>query len=250
MNKVIFGDCLDVLKTIESESVTEIISDPPFQTGNIQRDATSGISYVDDRDDYIDWIQKCMIECRRILTPNGSIYLWLGEKISYKIRYLVMDNVFGENNWLNTLIWYYDFGGRSKKLWPRKHDTILWYAKNVNDYIFNYDDIERLEYIAPGLCGPEKAKLGKFPTDTLWCTIVPTGGKERLHYPNQKPTKVVEQLVKASSHKSNLILDFCAGSGVVGEAAYKNNRNFLLIDNNPDAINVMKKRFENVDVEW
>lgn len=239
------------MKTLPAASVRLIITDPPFQTGNVQRDAHSGISYVDNRDDYIEWMQQCMVECRRILTPDGSIYLHLGEKVSYKVRFLVMDKVFGDNNWINTLIWHFDFGGRNiKKHFPRKHDTILFYAKDVKNYVFNYKDVERLPYIAPGLVGPAKAALGKFPTDVLWCTIVPTGGHERLHYPNQKPVKVVQQLIKASSCLGDTILDFCAGSGTTGEAALKLGRNFILIDNKQEAVDVMRQRFQGFDVRY
>jgi site-specific DNA-methyltransferase (adenine-specific) len=250
-NVVYHGDCLDVMRSLPDASIKLIITDPPFQTGNIQRDSHSGVSYVDDRDDYIEWMRQCMVECRRILTPDGSIYLHLGEKISYKVRYLVMDQVFGEDNWLNTLIWSFDFGGRGKRCFPRKHDTILLYVKDPKNYIFNYNDVERLPYIAPGLVGPEKAALGKFPTDVLWCTIVPTGGHERLHYPNQKPVRVVEQLVKASSNVGDTVLDFCAGSGTTGDAATRNGRGFILIDNKREAIDTMRIRFAATpNVEW
>jgi site-specific DNA-methyltransferase (adenine-specific) len=250
-NYVWHADCLDVLKNLPAASVHLIIVDPPYQTGNVQRDAHSQICYLDFRNDYIEWLTACMIECKRILMANGSIYIWLGEKISYKIRYLIMDQIFGENNWLNTLIWSFDFGGRSKRMWPRKHDTVLLYVNDPTSYVFNHDAVERLPYMAPSLAGPHKASVGKFPTDVLWCTVVPTSGHERLHYPNQKPVKVLEQLILASSNKGDVVLDFCAGSGTTGAAAHALGRRFILIDNNVEAIAIMKRRFENVNnIEW
>jgi site-specific DNA-methyltransferase (adenine-specific) len=144
---------------------------------------------------------------------------------------------------MNEIIWAYDYGARSKSKWPTKHDTILWYVKNPEDYTFNFDEMDRIPYMAPGLVGPEKALQGKTPTDVWWHTIVPTNGKERTGYPTQKPLGILNRIVKVHSKPGDLLLDFFAGSGSFGEAAIKHDRNVTLIDNNPEAIEVMKKRF-------
>jgi site-specific DNA-methyltransferase (adenine-specific) len=143
---------------------------------------------------------------------------------------------------MNDIVWAYDYGGRSKTRWSRKHDNILWYAKNPNDYIFNYEEMDRIPYMAPGLVGKEKAAKGKTPTDVWWHTIVPTNGKERTGYPTQKPLGILERIVKVHSNPGDTIIDFFAGSGTTGEAAAKNEREFVLVDSNPQAIEVMKKR--------
>ena len=98
--------------------------------------------------------------------------------------------------------------------------------------------------MAPGLVGEEKAKIGKTPTDVWWMTIVPTNGKERTGYPTQKPLKLVERIVKVHSKPGNLVLDFFAGSGTTGEACKINNRRYILVDQNPEAISIMNSRLK------
>jgi len=144
---------------------------------------------------------------------------------------------------MNEIIWAYDFGGRSKKKWPAKHDNILWYVKDNKNYTFNYDAIDRIPYMAPGLVGKEKAARGKTPTDVWWQTIVPTNSKEKLNYPTQKPLAILERIVKTHSNEGDLLVDFFAGTGTLGAAAVKYNRRAILIDNNPIAVDIMKKRF-------
>lgn len=105
--------------------------------------------------------------------------------------------------------------------------------------------------MAPGLVGPEKAARGKLPTDTWWHTIVATNGKEKTGYPTQKPLGIINRIVAASSNPGETVLDFFAGSGTTGESCLKLGRNFILVDQNPQAIEVMKKRFEAYpDIEW
>jgi site-specific DNA-methyltransferase (adenine-specific) len=96
--------------------------------------------------------------------------------------------------------------------------------------------------MAPGLVGPEKAARGKTPTDVWWHTIVPTNGPERTGYPTQKPLGVLTRIVKVHSKPGDLVLDFFAGSGTTGEAAARLGRDFLLVDSNPEAAQIMARR--------
>jgi site-specific DNA-methyltransferase (adenine-specific) len=146
---------------------------------------------------------------------------------------------------MNEIIWAYDYGARSKKKWPAKHDNILWYAKNARSYTFNYEEMDRIPYLAPGLVGKEKAERGKTPTDVWWNTIVSPNGKEKTGYATQKPMSIIERIVRIHSNSGNRLLDFFAGSGTFGEAAAKNDREFILVDSNPEAVNVMAKRLQN-----
>ena len=155
---------------------------------------------------------------------------------------MLLDEVFGRDSFINEIVWAYDYGARSKSRWPAKHDNILWYAKDPDDYTFNYEDVDRIPYMAPGLVGPDKAARGKTPTDVWWHTIVPTNGKEKTGYPTQKPLGIVERIVRVHSNPGDVVLDFFAGSGTTGEAAAKLGRGFILVDNNPEAIRVMEKR--------
>lgn len=273
MNRIIFGDNLEILKTIPDESISLIYIDPPFNTGKVQsrkqlktvrddngdrtgykgeRYKTSVIgskSYKDSFDDYLGFLEPRLIEARRTLTPNGSIYFHIDYREVHYCK-ILLDEIFGRESFLNEIIWAYDYGARTKKKWPAKHDNILWYAKDPENYIFNYEDIERIPYMAPGLVGPEKAALGKLPTDTWWHTIVSPNGKEKTGYPTQKPLGVIKRIVQASSKPGDVVMDFFAGSGTFGEAALTLGRKFILVDSNVEALDVMKKRFESYsDVE-
>jgi site-specific DNA-methyltransferase (adenine-specific) len=163
---------------------------------------------------------------------------------------VLLDNIFGRDCFLNEVIWAYDYGGRTNKKWPPKHDNILVYVKNPREYVFNVDAIDRIPYMAPGLVGAQKAAQGKRPTDTWWHTIVSPTGKEKTGYPTQKPLGILRRIIAASSNPGDLVLDFFAGSGTTGAAALELGRGFLLVDDNEQAIRVMAKRFEGVEVEF
>lgn len=271
--RVVFGDNLAVLQAIPSGSVNLIYIDPPFNTGKRQvrkqlrterspngdrtgfmgqRYATTQIgsrAFDDQFDDYLQFLEPRLHEARRILTPNGSLYFHVDYREVHYCK-ILLDQILGRQNFLNEIIWAYDYGGRSKTRWPAKHDNILWYARNNKDYVFNVDAIERIPYMAPGLVGEQKAARGKLPTDTWWHTIVSPTGKEKTGYPTQKPLAILRRIITASSNPGDLVLDFFAGSGSTGAAALELGRRFLLVDNNIEAIHVMKKRFANHEVEF
>ncbi len=148
----------------------------------------------------------------------------------------------GRHRFINEIIWAYDYGGRPKNRWPAKHDTLLWYVANPDDYVFNFEAMDRIPYMAPGLVGPEKAERGKTPTDVWWHTIVPTNGREKTGYPTQKPLGVLNRVIKVHSRPDDVVLDFFGGSGTTGEAAARHGRGFVLIDNNPEAVQVAATR--------
>ena len=239
------GENLSQLRTFAEDHFELIYIDPPFNSGKEQKRLSTGLSYKDSfKDDYIeDFLAPRLVEARRVLTSNGSLFVHLDcREVHYaKVK---LDQIFGRECFMNEIIWAYDYGGRSKTKWSAKHDNILWYVKNPDDYIFNFDEMDRIPYMAPGLVGPEKAAKGKTPTDTWWHTIVPTNGKEKTGYPTQKPLGILSRIVKVHSNEGDNLLDFFAGSGSFGEAAVQLKRNVVLIDENPEAIEVMKKRFE------
>jgi site-specific DNA-methyltransferase (adenine-specific) len=166
---------------------------------------------------------------------------------------VLLDAIFGRACFLNEVIWAYDYGARTTRRWPPKHDTILVYVKNPRDYVFEYAAIDRIPYLAPGLVGPEKAARGKTPTDTWWHTIVPTSGPERTGYPTQKPLGILKRIVAASSRPGDTVLDFFAGSGTTGVACHLLGRRFTLVDDNAQALETMARRFAGLgltEVEW
>jgi site-specific DNA-methyltransferase (adenine-specific) len=155
---------------------------------------------------------------------------------------VALDKLLGRDRFMNEIVWAYDYGGRPKNRWPCKHDTILWYALDPDNYVFNSDDMDRIPYMAPGLVGAAKAERGKTPTDVWWHTIVPTNGREKTGYPTQKPLGVLNRIIKVHSRPDDVVLDFFGGSGTTGEAAARHGRGFVLVDNNPEALKVAAAR--------
>jgi site-specific DNA-methyltransferase (adenine-specific) len=263
---IYLADNLDVLRTLPGGSVDLIYIDPPFNTGKPQQRARvrtvrsadgdrtgfqgqryrttllSTTVFDDAYPDYLAFLRPRLIEAHRVLAEQGSLYVHLDYREVHYVK-LELDAIFGRTCFVNEIIWAYDYGARTKKRWPPKHDDILLYAKDPGRLIFNYEEIERIPYMAPGLVGPEKAARGKLPTDTWWHTIVPTHGSERTGYPTQKPLAILVRIVQASSRPGDLVLDFFAGSGTTGAACLALGRRFLLVDNNPQALDVMARRF-------
>ncbi|MEX2143301.1 MAG: site-specific DNA-methyltransferase [Anaerolineales bacterium] len=209
------------------------------------------------------FLRPRLVEAKRILKSNGSLYFHIDYREVHYCK-ILLDNIFGRECFMNEIIWAYDFGGRARSKWPAKHDSILFYVKDPNNYIFNPNQIDREEYMAPGLVGKKKAKRGKLPTDTWfpkyvgkkepdvwWQTIVPTNSKERTGYPTQKPRQLLDRIIQASTHKNDIVLDFFAGSGTSGRSAQQLGRKFVLIDNNRTSMEIMATRFADAqDIEW
>ena len=271
MRKIILADNIDVLPGIPDASIDLIYVDPPFNTGRIQqrtqiraiRDAENGDrtgfqgnryrtvrvgtkAFQDQFDDFLAFLEPRLREACRVLKADGSFFLHIDYREVHYCKVL-LDELFGRSSFINEIIWAYDYGARSKKKWSAKHDNILWYAKDPGDYTYNYDEIDRIPYMAPGLVGKEKAARGKTPTDVWWHTIVPTNGKEKTGYPTQKPLGILERLVRVHSRPGDLLMDFFAGSGTLGEAAARLGRDFILIDNNREACHVMARRLAFAD---
>lgn len=266
MRKIIFGDNLPVLQSMPSEYVNLIYIDPPFNTGKTQRRVTlrtvhdeengdrvgfqgkkyktiklGASGYKDAFDDFLGFLEPRLCEAHRVLRPDGSLFFHIDYREVHYCKVL-LDSIFGRDCFMNEIIWAYDYGARSREKWPAKHDNILWYAKDPKNYTFNYKEMDRMPYMAPGLVGEEKAAKGKTPTDVWWHTIVSPNGKEKTGYATQKPLGIVQRIVKIHSKPGDLVMDFFAGSGTLGEAAERLGRNWILVDNNPEAIRVMARR--------
>ncbi len=274
---------LTSIKTIKSED-----GDRKGFSGNSYKSITLGTKSYDDTIDgdvslspnelesfqlvmpdthiyYIEgFLRPRLEEAYRILKPTGSLYFHIDYREVHYCK-ILLDNIFGRDSFINEIIWAYDYGGKSRTKWPAKHDNILFYAKNPKNYIWNINEIDRIPYMAPGLVGPEKAKKGKLPTDTWWYeyvggkrptdtwwhTIVGTNSRERLGYPTQKPVKIIERIIKSSTMEGDVVLDFFAGSGTVGQGCLNLDREFVLIDNNLEAMDVMAQRFaEYSNIDW
>ena len=267
IRQIIAADNLHWLQAQSPESVDLIYIGPPFNTGTRQqrsrmknvRDETgdrtgfgghryrteklaSG-SYADSFDDFLGFLEPRLLEAHRILCNNGSLFFHIDYREVHYCKVL-LDKIFGRSSFMNEIIWAYDYGARSQKRWSPKHDSILWYAKDPANYTFHFDEMDRIPYMAPGLVSKEKAARGKTPTDVWWHTIVSPGGKEKTGYPTQKPLGVLERIVKVHSSPGDLLVDFFAGSGTLGEAAARHDRNAILVDSNPEAVETMLARLK------
>ncbi|GGK94280.1 hypothetical protein GCM10007382_13220 [Salinibacterium xinjiangense] len=266
-NRVIHGNNLPVISALPDESFRLIYLDPPFNTGRTQqrqaittkrssdgaRTGFQGRSYEtikgtltkydDTFADYWAFLEPRLIEAWRLLDDRGTLYLHLDFRESHYAK-VILDALFGRQNFLNEIIWAYDYGARATKKWPSKHDTILVYVKNPATYFFDNAAVDREPYMAPGLVTAEKAARGKLPTDVWWHTIVSPTGREKTGYATQKPEGIIRRIIQASSAPGDWVLDFFAGSGTTGAVAGQLDRRFLLVDENPEAIAVMRQRLE------
>ena len=267
INRILHGDNLPLLRDLPSASIPLIYIDPPFNTGRRQvrptlstvrdeagdrtgfgghryrteRSLSSQSGYIDAFDDFLGFLRPRLVEAHRLLTPTGSLFFHIDYREVHYCKVL-LDETFGRACFQNEIIWAYDYGARATKRWPAKHDNILWYTRDPALYTFHLDATDRIPYMAPGLVGAEKAERGKTPTDVWWHTIVSPTGKEKTGYATQKPLGILERIIRVHSDPGDLVLDFFAGSGTTGEAAAKNGRQFLLIDESLEAVAVMRRR--------
>ncbi|RIJ56455.1 site-specific DNA-methyltransferase, partial [Clavibacter phaseoli] len=206
-------------------------------------DSVKGMLYGFDDSfaDYWDFLEPRLIEAWRLLDPTGTLYLHLDYREVHYAK-VVLDALFGRRSFLNEIVWAYDYGAKSRRRWPAKHDTILVYVKDPLRYRFDSEGVDREPYMAPGLVTPEKRERGKLPTDVWWHTIVSPTGREKTGYATQKPLGVLRRIVQASSRPGDWVLDFFAGSGTTGAAARELGRRFVLVDENPQAVDVMRAR--------
>lgn len=268
--QIVHSECLRYLQKASDESFSLIYIDPPFNTRKTQRrsrvkvvqdeqgerlgfggkkyrtEALASPTYRDAFDDFLGFLAPRLEQAYRVLTATGSLFVHLDYREVHYVK-VFLDGLFGRDGFINEIVWAYDYGGRGKNRWPAKHDTLLWYAKSPETYTFNYSAIDRIPYMTPKMVGPEKAARGKSPTDVWWMTIVPTSSKEKTGYPTQKPIKLLERIIKVHSNPGDTVLDFFAGSGTTGEAAANHGRGFVLVDENLEAVEVMKKRLKRFD---
>lgn len=270
---VVLGDCSNVLPKLPDGQFQLIYIDPPFNTGKVQERRTlktersangdrvgfggnsystteiARLGYLDAFDDYIGFLGPKLEEARRLLSDDGTLFVHLDYREAHYAK-VYLDHLFGRDCFLNEVIWAYDYGGRKRDRWPQKHDTLLVYVKDSQKHFFSQDQIERIPYMAPGLVTPEKRERGKLPTDVWWHTIVPTNGKEKTGYPNQKPEGIMRRVLDGSSAHGQWVLDFFAGSGTTAAVSRSLGRRFVAIDSNLEAVDVMRKRLGTQSVAY
>ncbi len=263
--RVLHGDNLTAMRAMPDETFQLVYMDPPFNTGRRQErqqttmvrsedgartgfqgrsyDTVKGTlyGYDDAFEDYWEFLEPRLIEAHRLLRDSGTLYVHLDYREAHYAK-VALDALFGREGFLNEIIWAYDYGAKSTRKWPTKHDTILVYVKNPKTYYFDSTAVDREPYMAPGLVTPEKVERGKLPTDVWWHTIVSPTGNEKTGYATQKPLGILRRIIQASSTEGDLVLDPFAGSGTTGAAAIELGRSIVLIDESPDAISVIEQR--------
>jgi site-specific DNA-methyltransferase (adenine-specific) len=264
-DQILLGESMTLLPALPTGSFQLIYIDPPFNTGKLQRRRSLRVigdeagdrtgfqgrrystqllaesSYRDAFEDYLGFLAPHLQEARRLLAAEGTLYFHIDYREAHYCK-LLLDELFGRECFLNEIIWAYDYGARARRRWPAKHDTILVYVRDPDRYHFDSESVDREPYMAPGLVTPEKAARGKLPTDVWWHTIVPTNGGEKTGYPTQKPEGVLRRIVAASTSPGDWCLDFFAGSGTLGAVAARLGRRYVLIDSNPEAVDIMRTR--------
>jgi site-specific DNA-methyltransferase (adenine-specific) len=271
--EIIEGDNLSVLKQLQqthSKKFTLAYMDPPYNTGKTQvRDILeleedkagsrkSGFggnaysivsksttsSFKDGFENYEEFLIPRIEAVLPLLSDNGSIFIHLGIDEIHYIK-VALDKLIGRKNFISQIVWSFDYGAKSKSRYPNKADYILWYAKDPENYIFNYDEVDRIPYKAPDLVGPEKAAMGKKITNVWEMTIEGTNSsiRKNFNYPTMKPIRLLDRIVRVHSHPGDWVLDPFAGSGTTGEASLRLGRNATALDSNPDAIKIMNQRF-------
>jgi site-specific DNA-methyltransferase (adenine-specific) len=271
MRLILQGDNLEIARRLPAGCAGLVYLDPPFNTGRrrvrtqvrtpldaegdrlgfqgkrYRTELLGRRSFADSFDDYLGFLEPRLCEARRLLAPDGSLFLHLNPREAHYAKVL-LDEIFGRESFINEIIWAWDYGARTRTRWPAKHDCILWYARNPRRYTFNYGAMDRIPYLAPSLAGGEKARRGKTPTDVWWHTIVSPTGREKTGYPTQKPLGILRRIVAVHSAPGDLIVDLFAGSGTTGVAAAELGRDFLLVDRSRVAIGIMRRRLTRLGV--
>lgn len=267
--EIYLGNNLEVLDKIP-HTFRLCYTDPPFNTGKIQTrksikvkssdegdrsgwkgksyasEIVSNMSYEDKFDDLSVFLYPRVEKIYDKLSSDGSMLIHLDYREVHDVKVNVMDKIFGRSCFINEIIWAYDYGARSTSKWSAKHDTILWYVKDPDNYIFNYGEVDRIPYMAPGLQpSKERVEAGKTITDVWWHTIV--CGKEKTGYPTQKPRGILDRLVKVHSKPGDYLIDPFAGSGSFGDSALHHSRNCVLIDENRESLKTMEKNLAKWD---
>jgi DNA modification methylase len=259
-DRLICGDALHLLAGPRDGTIDAIYIDPPFGTGVVRHGRGHGQEYCDvggDPDGFVTWLGPYLEHSRRLLTASGSLFVHLDYRTVHYVK-VALDKLFGRQQFVNEIVWCYAVGGKGRRGFGRKHDTILWYARG-DDWAF-YPDSVRVPRrggshmrVVDGIQEKTDRKTGrvyrypvaagKVPED--WWTDVETlnhSDRERTGWPSQKPERLVERIVSAVTVVGNRVADWFAGSGTTAAVAQRLGRGFVTVDREPAAIDVCLAR--------
>jgi site-specific DNA-methyltransferase (adenine-specific) len=253
--KVYLKDALEFLEDYNIKLKEEVVNsvdfvyiDPPFGTNKDQSRGTYKYSDTMDFDELLAYLVKCFKGIHNILASDGSLFVHLDYRMVHYAK-VELDKIFGRDNFKNEIIWAYDYGAKQKNRWPAKHDNILWYTKDVGKYTFHASLVPRIPYASKAWAntGRPRDMRGKLENDWWILTIVPTNSKEKTGYPTQKPISILKRLIEVHTNEGDLVLDCFGGAGTTAFVADSYQRDFILVDNNPQAIDVTRRRLEHSD---
>lgn len=245
---------LHVAPILLPESFRLIYLDPPFLTGRTQVGSKKRWSYQDkwqgELDSYLPWLEERLIALHKLLLPDGSLVLHLDYRASHYAR-VILDNIFGRQGFINEIIWHYTGGGRSKRRFSCKHDTLLWYSKSQRP-VFNIDAVrvpykKSSGYAKSGIVSASgrhyRPNPAGTPVDDVWnIPIINPLARERTGYPTQKPMTLLNRVIEAMTNEGDLLGDFCFGSGTTLVCAQNLNRQWAGCDVSPQAVECLLQR--------
>lgn len=257
-DRLVCGDALDELTALRDGLLDAIYIDPPFGTGVVRHGR--GHAYADRADDpdaFVTWLGPYLEHSRRVLTPTGSLFVHLDYRAVHYVK-VALDRLFGRDQFINEIVWCYAVGGKGRRGFGRKHDTILWYARSI-DWAF-YPDAVRVPRrggshmrVVDGVQEKTDRKTGriyrypvaagKVPED--WWIDVETlnhSDRERTGWPSQKPERLVERIIQAVTVAGDQVADWFAGSGTTAAVAQRLGRGFLTVDREPAAVDLCRAR--------
>lgn len=270
-NRLIWGDKKYILPALLDEfagAVDLVYIDPPFATGadfTFQLQVGDGEfikepSVIEQKayrdtwghglDSYLQWFYETTVLLRDLLKEGGSLYVHLDWHVSHYAK-AVLDEVFSRDNFVNEIIWHYTGGGRSASYFSNKHDTIYWFAKHSR-WLFNIDEVrvpykETSGYAKGGIVSATGKRYmphpAGTPVDDVWeIPIINPLSHERLAYPTQKPERLLDRIIRASSNPNDLVLDCFCGSGTTAAVAERLGRRWIVADLSRFAIHTTRKR--------
>jgi DNA modification methylase len=264
-DRLIHSENLPVVQSLPDQSLDLVYIDPPFGTGTTRKGRDKEyLDLPDDPEALVAWLSDCLTQSRRILRPTGSLFVHLDYRSVHYVK-VFLDGLFGRSNFVNEIAWCYSVGGKGKRSFGRKHDTILWYGK-TGKYAFYPEEVHvprkpsshmRVVIDENGEAVQEKTdrktgkvyrypvNRGKIPED--WWTdieVLNRSDQERVGWPTQKPTRLLERIVKATTRPGERVADWFSGSGTTAVVAQKLGRSFIATDREAKAVLCAQERLE------
>jgi DNA modification methylase len=243
-SRLVLGDCLGAVARLPDASVDLAYADPPFFSGRTRRSAAGGAfrdCWGGDLAGYVAWLVARVEPLRRALKPSGSLYVHLDWRAVHHVK-VALDDCFGRERFLNEIVWLYGLGGSSPRHWPRKHDTLLWYASEAG----------RQHFEAPRVPARSRRMAGKTKKAPDWWDIpaINNRARERLGWPTQKPEALLERIVASSCPPGGLVFDLFAGSGTAAVVAARLGRRFIACDTSSRAVAIAASRLRGAGVAF